>query len=309
MAPFDLFGGWILPRRFRRSQASLGRFMLGWLRGVAVQGMVVGAIAWTILSAGRLGGLPAAIVAFGAAMLALLAAQETLARLLARLTVVQEEHDVSLLRANDDGFTGGIVGLPGRERFLVPDRWIRLLRTDGLTVQMTRWSSMISTGRRTAGIGVALLWNLSGFALASLLTAANVQTVSGLTTIALAFTLWSFVGLLFLPTLSRPAVFAADRAASDRVGDERILHETLATLDRQQDDEPRRRPGIETIFHPIPALSRRVAALSDPAAPASGAWHAARTALYLSWAGFGLLSRAVHCNSGRPELWVLLPCD
>ncbi len=31
--------------------------------------------------------------------------------------------------------------------------------------------------------------------------------------------------------------------------------------------------------------------------------------LFLSWACFGFLSRAVHCNSGIPELWVLLPCD
>jgi len=39
------------------------------------------------------------------------------------------------------------------------------------------------------------------------------------------------------------------------------------------------------------------------------AWHAARTALYLSWAGVGLLGRAVHCNLGRPEVWVFLPSD
>jgi hypothetical protein len=31
--------------------------------------------------------------------------------------------------------------------------------------------------------------------------------------------------------------------------------------------------------------------------------------LYLSWAGIGGLSRAVHCNVGRPPLWVLLPGD
>jgi hypothetical protein len=45
-----------------------------------------------------------------------------------------------------------------------------------------------------------------------------------------------------------------------------------------------------------------------PREPRLGAWHAARTTLFLSWAGFGLLSRAVHCNSGRPEPWALPPC-
>ena len=39
------------------------------------------------------------------------------------------------------------------------------------------------------------------------------------------------------------------------------------------------------------------------------AWHLARTALYLSHAGLSLLPRAVHCNAGRPELWVYLPSD
>jgi hypothetical protein len=65
--------------------------------------------------------------------------------------------------------------------------------------------------------------------------------------------------------------------------------------------------AVETMFHLIPALSRRLEALSAAEGPRIGAWHAARSALYLSWAGFGFLSRAVHRNSGRPELWALLP--
>jgi hypothetical protein len=66
---------------------------------------------------------------------------------------------------------------------------------------------------------------------------------------------------------------------------------------------------VETVFHPIPALRRRIARLEEGRASEGGAWHAARMALFLSWASFGLLGRAVHCNCGRPELWVLLPAD
>ncbi len=36
---------------------------------------------------------------------------------------------------------------------------------------------------------------------------------------------------------------------------------------------------------------------------------ATRMMLFLSWAGLGGLARAVHCNIGRPSLWVMLPCD
>ncbi|WP_146526280.1 hypothetical protein [Novipirellula artificiosorum] len=39
------------------------------------------------------------------------------------------------------------------------------------------------------------------------------------------------------------------------------------------------------------------------------AWHAARMTLFVSWACMGMLVRAVHCNVGRPELWVMLPTD
>ena len=42
---------------------------------------------------------------------------------------------------------------------------------------------------------------------------------------------------------------------------------------------------------------------------ARGAHQATRLALYLSWACLGVLARAVHCNAGRPEVWVLLPSD
>ena len=78
-----------------------------------------------------------------------------------------------------------------------------------------------------------------------------------------------------------------------------------------QDDEPDRSAQLESIFHPIPSVRRRIRALTSPqrSDPAGGAWNLARTALYLSHTGLSLLPRAVHCNVGRPELWVYLPTD
>ncbi|MFT5478921.1 MAG: hypothetical protein ACI8Y8_004293 [Planctomycetota bacterium] len=76
-----------------------------------------------------------------------------------------------------------------------------------------------------------------------------------------------------------------------------------------QDDEPERSPGLETIFHPVPSVANRMRALTEPVPQKQGAWHLARIALYLSYAGVSLLPRAAHCNVGRPELWVYLPTD
>lgn len=59
---------------------------------------------------------------------------------------------------------------------------------------------------------------------------------------------------------------------------------------------------------PVPSVDNR-RRLTRNSPWSLGGWHAARTTLFLSWSCLGLLSRAVHCNAGRPELWVLLPTD
>ncbi|MEM9791141.1 MAG: hypothetical protein AAF842_12145, partial [Planctomycetota bacterium] len=122
------------------------------------------------------------------------------------------------------------------------------------------------------------------------------------------FTLWSFLGLLTLPTLSRRAVAQLDRSLLDEGFPPETLAATSRTLNAMQDGEPARPGAVEAIFHPIPSLANRVA---TPAALPSrfAAWDAARTAVYLSAAGLGLLGRAVHCNAGKPALWVFLPTD
>jgi hypothetical protein len=63
------------------------------------------------------------------------------------------------------------------------------------------------------------------------------------------------------------------------------------------------------VFHPVPCVRRRVAELSLRLRSIRGYWNVARLTLFLSWPCGGFLSRAVHCNIGRPELWVLLPTD
>ena len=84
----------------------------------------------------------------------------------------------------------------------------------------------------------------------------------------------------------------------------------LGGLDAAQEDEPRRGRLVETVFHPVPSLERRVDAIvGGNGRELPQPWNTARTALFLSWASLGLLSRAVHCNCGRPALWVLFPGD
>jgi hypothetical protein len=70
-------------------------------------------------------------------------------------------------------------------------------------------------------------------------------------------------------------------------------------LDDLQDRERQRGSLVEVIFHPVPSVQSR---LRGPRATGvKGCWDAARSAVYLSVGGVGLLGRAVHCNCGRPS--------
>jgi len=221
--------------------------------------------------------------------------------------VVREED------ADDSSFVGAWVGTYAT-RLWVPQRWVRELSPAQLTMALARRRGVRALGLRRRGVLRAVAWNTVGFAPATAAPRADLLTAAGFVTVMAWFTLWSFLGVLVLPTLSRPAVPAADRWARSSY-EAALVRTTIGQLDEWQDDEAERAKGVEAIFHPVPSRNARLRALAaddrptDAVAVASGAWHATRMMLYLSWAGVGGLSRAVHCNVGRPSLWVMLPGD
>lgn len=128
------------------------------------------------------------------------------------------------------------------------------------------------------------------------------------------FSLWSFLGLLTLPTLSRRGVIEVDERARAEGCPSETIRSTTHLLDELQDGEhelqdgePDRPSVVETVFHLIPSVRSRLEVPRTHGVV--GFWDAARTAIYLSLAGLGLLGRAVHCNCGRPSLWAFLPTD
>lgn len=317
LLPFDLLGGWLLPRAHGRPHLSGARFALAWIRGVLVL-LAVGTCSGTLLlSAGRAGGLGATLAAFVALAAVLLAVQEPLARLVGGLRRADIEltgengedlrDEVVVLESDDPGFTGGFSGWTGR--LVLPARWARALAPDELRLLVERRRAIRSSGAWHLGLALAVAWNTLGFALASTLPGAGVASLPQLVTTALGFTVWTFLGLLLLPTPSRRATAAADAQVAPHEPARTQLLEVVRFLDSLQDDEPERSPGVESVFHPIPSVASRGRALERPRAIAFAPWNLARTALYLSHAGLSLLPRAVHCNAGRPQLWVYLPAD
>jgi len=207
--------------------------------------------------------------------------------------------------------TGGAFGPPLRGRWVLPSHWLAAPERVGLAAQLRRRAFLLRSGARDRGVLLAVAWN--ALPLVLVVAAWGAPTaVADVVRLALVSTLASFVGLLWLPPPSRRAVHRADLAAVGEGVDASALGATLERLERDQDEEFGRPAAVETIFHPIPSVERRKAVLDGEVRlwwANLDAWHVARVALYASWAGVGLLGRAVHCNLGRPEAWVFLPSD
>lgn len=302
---FDLFGGFFLPKEYGRYAPRLPAFLGRWFRGAALHGALLLAVGLLLLHAARLGGFWAALVVFVLLNAGLVAAQVALARLVGGLRVTRRG-DLLLLRSPHPHLTGGVAGL-GREVVVLPEAWVERFGEAAFGLLGARRRALVRRGSRRYGLVAALLWNLLGF-VAAYAAAGGTASVAGLLSFSFWSTLWAFLGVLTLPTLSRRAVFQGDALALAEGGDAERLGALIRQLDRDQDDETGRNPAVETIFHPIPSSTRRLERLGSPP-PRWATWHVARTALYLSWANLSWLSRAVHCNVGRPEVWVFLPSD
>jgi len=320
-APFDLFGGYLLPRRYGRRHPPPGRFLGGLCRGVAVHSMVLFLAALGLLLAGRTGGAPAVIAAGAAIMGLLLAGRIWLAGALSPLDLAPRELPgmipgggatatlpVTLAASDDEGFTGGVAGVVRPGLLVLPRRWREMLDPEAFAVAVQRRATAVESGAWWRGRLLAAGFTLAGITLAALLVGdARLATAEGIVSMSLVFTLWSFLGLLALPTPSRRGVADIDRRVLAAGCRRELLERTIEALDDLQDGERERAPLVETIFHPVPSVDAR---LRGPrSSGAKGCWDAARSAVFLSAAGLGLLGRAVHCNCGRPALWAFLPCD
>lgn len=322
LLPLDFIGGVLV---VRKSPGPL-RWLGAWLRGITVQWCWFALAAALIMRTAQQFGLTKALLVFLLLQVVLVSRQGLLAWLvgglrmravspaLAQAAVAAglSESSVREIECDDSAFVGGWSGADGK-RLWVPAHWVSELTAAQLTVAIARRVAVRESGLRRRGVLVAMVWSTTGFAVAASAPHADLVTAAGFVSTIAWFTLWSFLGVLLLPSLSRPAVFAADRRVA-QMYDPADVAATIAQLDAWQDDEDERSPVVETIFHPVPSRAARMRALAaaargDADAPATAAWHATRMMLFLSWAGLGGLARAVHCNIGRPSLWVMLPGD
>lgn len=294
--PFDALGGQLLPMLWSKSRVGTGRWLLLYGRGVFVHlGLWMLSLGFWTLSYHHLG-LSLTLALFWVASLAFFAYQLPLlgwlgVRLRRRSWGWEAE-------ASDSRFSGGLWGLPrpGREEVVIPSQWLSLDAPAGVALSIERRRQLSLSSSRAAGLLLALGFN--SLVLSKALEWGHGQPAPT----ACWATLLSFLGLLILPSLSRPGVLAADQIGPTDAPWWRWLEDL-------QEEDPTRPLWIDRIFHPIPQWSVRQKTVGERPTLGFAPWNLARYALVHSLFCGSLLSRAVHCNCGRPELWFWPPAD
>ena len=253
--PFDLMGGYLLPRAYGRSVPSPGSYLLALVRGVTVNGAVLFAVAGGLTAAGHYGGLPGFFVAAVGWSLVLLAIRGGLARALATIvpaatslpTRAKVEPPTRLVDVADEGFTGGLLGVARPRLSVLPAAWGPAVGDAGLRLAVARRTAAVNSGSWSRGRILALGFTWAGLAVSALAVGltgnATVGTAAGTVAFSLWFTLWSFLGLLILPTFSRRGVAEVDTRLLAEGATRDELNAVARTLDRRQDGEPTR-PGL-----------------------------------------------------------------
>lgn len=300
---FDFVGGWVLMPMPRARP--LG-FIRGWLRGVIVHSAVL-AVAGTValLSLRWTGGFCAG-VAVSSVLLAVgrrwIHSGVCGGRI--RRETLEAQEEVLVTEAGDPAFTGGLVGFGRGAGMLIPEAWLGRVTRAELPVEILRRRWQIRHGLPVRAFLLLLLWNLLGVWIGEVVVDwAELPVGRALISLACWMTLWTFESLLILPFLSRGTVHGADRAAVEAGMDPRGWIGLFPGI-IGEDGNPR--AALQNIFYPIPSAAMRLRSLGE-AGTGMVLGNLARTNLYQSVAGLTLLGRAVHCNVGRPALWVFPP--
>ena len=321
LTPLDFLGGYVLPRKFDKSDVSFGEWLRQYILAAVTQALLFVFFGAKIIVLSQIYGVLGGLIAICLFMIACFVVRNRLIlrreadsdtaaeKLLDAIAMIQSWQiyvpRTVVVEHKDIGFTGGVTGLGKNARIVIPKAWLSFT-TEELATAIARRAFAVGSGSYMWGLVFAFTWNLAGFFVCSFLPGAGLASVAGLMTTVCGFTLWSFLGLLTLPTVSRNASLKIDQALVLQGMPLALITNTASSMDQLQDDEPKRPRLVETIFHPVPSVHGR-----NCNKPVTGiaAWNVARTTLFFSWACLGFLSRSVHCNVGRPELWTMLPTD
>ncbi len=303
-AVFDLVGGFFL-----MPQSSSGRlpFMKPWLRGVLTHCLLLLFAACLNYYSFRL--FQQFYLGVTAALLGLVLFRRQILYLASGARQSRSscgDTDCWCTESRDPGFTGGTCGLGRGAMILLPEVWKSQLSANQLQTVVDRRVWELKNNLPARSFASALLWNLVGCGIGSYALELSSRTPAHALLLQVCWmTVWGFVGLLVLPSLSRSSVFGADQAAAASGGD---AADWIRRVPSITGEDGNGRLLLQRIFYPIPSTEERLRHLSRPS-PYPVLGNVARMNLFLSLRTMTFLGRCVHCNAGRPELWIFPPTD
>ena len=300
---FDFVGGTVF---MPRSPTSVG-FFQHWTRGVLVHSTLL--VGTGVLSYWSFQLTKGFYLSVAAVSLALLFWRTHILRLgsgARSWSSSFEGNSVWDVDSRDPSFTGGTLGIGPTAVILLPAPWRAQLTSTQLQTLIERRLWEIRNNLPMRSFLTALVWNLAGCKLGSVLLNLHANSPAQAVLLQCAWmTLWGFLGLLILPSLSRGSVFSADRAATVKGFDAKDWIQKFPVLTGEDGNS---KTFVQRIFYPIPSAAERMSLLDNSTLPPP-VGSVARLNLFLSLATLTILGRCVHCNVGRPELWIFPPTD
>ncbi len=309
MLPLDFITGHWIPKLYGRK---VNLKVRTYLKGSLIHGLMLGSSILILHGAGQVGGLPLAAVLLLLMFIFAIRFQLQTAFWVGRLKKMDDPLDIDpdleaiWVESKDSCYSGGIVGLPGREIIILPSKWYHAYGADFMRYLHMRRQKAIDAGWRSWGMLFAGAWVLMSFLLSAYLVGFPEGGLVSTLHLSLLSSVFHFLGLLLLPTPSRRATLAIDQWMQQSFDSEHAFKDWIQKFSNMTDGEIQRGRWIERIFHPIPSLQNRLH--QNRPAHLIG-WNSNRMMLYLSIFSGGLMSRAVHCNVGKPELWIMAPAD
>lgn len=271
LLPVDWAGGVAVERRFGMGGDRWWRSFLpgaaAWVAACALGGLMAG----TAVLAGEAWWAAAAVIVAVAMPVAATAADRVARRTATPATPAEREAIAASLRplgvvapeiaftegeerALDGGWAGGTLLLSAPCRALAG--------SDMLACLIVRELGHRGRRDRARGIALGTAWSAAAAPLTALVWS-PAPGDTGVIVLALAATatVWSWIGLLVLPTLGRRQVIAADRAWMQAGGTTETLRRTIRFLAERNLGSPTLPVWVERVFHPVPSVATRLAAI------------------------------------------------
>ena len=206
-----------------------------------------------------------------------------------------------IINSNEKCFTGDVVYYFFRKINIISNA---ISSSKYFSIESLRRSNSFNILFKTNA--VLIIWNLLGVLIGEVFNLYESEKVE-LKVLYLAswMTVWSFISLILLTRLSHNSVYACDAIAKN--GDKSLLIKWIKHYPSIVDENGHQNPLKQAIFYPVPSIKSRLDALKTNNFGSFNFGNLTRRNFFLSWGVFNLSARSVHCNVGRPLLWVLPP--